>query len=278
MHAENFACGSNCCGYFWIIEIIDFQRNKIIEMKIKNILFSQPQPVDLDKSPYKNMITKYGVHLTFEKFIKIEGVTANEFRLDKVYLQEYGAIIFTSRNAIDHLFRIAKEMRYEMPDSMKYYCNSEFTAAYIQKYVQYRKRKVFHGKQTLDEIMDVIAKNKDDKFLFPCSDVQGQGITNILDENNVNYKRVTIYNTVSSDITHLDLKKFDMIVLFTPAGVKSLFDNYPDFEQGDIIFGGFGENTIQAMKEANLRVDIVAPTDKNPSMTMAIEEFLKNNK
>lgn len=247
-------------------------------MKIKNILFSQPKPADIEKSPYQSLISNFNVNPTFKQFIKIEGMTANQFRLDKIYMQEYGAIIFTSRNAIDHLFRIVKEMKYTIPDTMKYFCNSESTALYLQKYVQYRKRKIFHGKQELSEILDIILKNKDDKFLFPCSDVQGQNITDMLNANGINYKRATIYKTVSSDIKDLDLTQFDMIVLFTPSGVKSLFDNFPDFQQGNIIFGGFGQHTIKAMEEAGLKTDVIAPTEKTPSMTMAIEQYIKNNK
>ena len=247
-------------------------------MKIKHILFSQPKPVEIEKTPYYNLINKYNVDLYFEKFIKIEGVTANEFRLNKIYFQDYGAVILTSRNAIDHLFRLAKEMRYEIPDTMKYFCNSESTAFYLQKYIQYRKRKVFHGKQNLDEILDIMLKNKDDKFLLPGSDTQKQDITSILDANGITYKKAIIYNTIPNDIKHLDLSKYNMIILFSPMGVKSLFENFPDFKQRDIIFGGFGQTTIKAMVDAGLNVDVKAPTDRAPSMTMAVEQYLLQQK
>jgi uroporphyrinogen-III synthase len=247
-------------------------------MNIKNILFSQPKPAEIEKTPYFNLIKKFNVDCDFEKFIKIEGVSAREFRLNKVYLQDYSAAILTSRNAIDHLFRMAKELRYDIPSTMKYFCNSESTAFYLQRYIQYRKRKVFHGKQTLEEMMELILKHKEEKFIVPCSEVHQADLSNLLDTNGINYARAVFYKTLSSYIKHLDLSKYDMIVLFTPAGVKSLFENFPDYVQGETIFGGFGANTIKAMEDAGLRVDVQAPMPKCPSMTMSIEEYLKSHK
>ncbi|MDR2084791.1 MAG: uroporphyrinogen-III synthase [Bacteroidales bacterium] len=247
-------------------------------MKVKNILFSQPRPAEIEKSPYYNLIKKFNVNCDFEQFIKIEGISAREFRLEKIYFQEYGAVILTSRNAIDHLFRMAKELRYEMPDSMRYFCNSESTAFYLQRYIQYRKRKVFHGKQTIDDLMELILKHKDEKFLIPCSDVHKNELSDKLDQYKISYRKAVVYKTVSKDITHLNLSQYEMIVLFTPSGVKSLFENFPDFKQGDTLFGAFGASTITALKEANIRIDVQAPTPKTPSMTMAIEEYLQTLK
>lgn len=247
-------------------------------MKVKKILFSQPLPVKIEKTPYYNLIKNYNVSCVFEKFIKIEGVPAREFRADKIYLQDYTAAILTSRNAIDHLFRMAKEMRYEVPETMKYFCNSESTAFYLQRYIQYRKRKVFHGRQTNEELLEIILKHKDEKFLMPCSDVHKNDISDMLDSNDIKYQKAILYKTVSSDIKHLNLHDYDMVILFTPSGVKSLFENFPDFEQGNIIFGGFGAGTMNAITDAGLRLDVPAPTDKCPSMTMAIEDFLRTHK
>ncbi|MDL2238963.1 uroporphyrinogen-III synthase [Bacteroidales bacterium OttesenSCG-928-L14] len=247
-------------------------------MKVKNILFSQPKPAEIEKSPYFSLIKKFNVECDFEQFIKIEDVSAREFRLEKIYFQDFGAAILTSRNAIDHLFRMAKDLRYEMPDSMKYFCNSESTAFYLQRYIQYRKRKVFHGKQTIDDMMEQILKHKEDKFLIPCSDVHKNELSDKLDHHNLAYKKAVVYRTVSKDITHLDLSKYEMIVLFTPSGVKSLFENFPDYKQGETLFGAFGASTISALEEANIRIDVQAPKPKTPSMTMAIEEYLQKQK
>ena len=243
-------------------------------MKVKNILFSQPKPAEIEKSPYYNLIKKFNVNCEFEQFIKIEGVGAQEFRLEKIYLQEFGGVILTSRNAIDHFFRMAKDLRYEMPDSMKYFCNSESTAYYLQRYVQYRKRKVFHGEQSVDDLMELILRHKEDNFIIPCSDVNRNELSDKLDLHEISYRKAVVYKTVSKRVDHLDLSNYELIVLFTPSGVKSLFENFPDFQQGETLFGAFGANTVAAMEEANIRIDIQAPTPKTPSMTMAIEDFI----
>ncbi|MCD4790249.1 MAG: uroporphyrinogen-III synthase [Bacteroidales bacterium] len=248
-------------------------------MKIKNILISQPQPSDFEKSPYGELAQKHKVEIDFQKFIKIEGVSSSEFRKDKVYIQDYTAIIFTSRNAVDHFFRIAKEMRVEIPDTMKYFCISEAAAFYLQKYVQYRKRKIFHGKQNFDDLLVIIKKHKNDKFLLPCSDIHKLSLIKLLDANEINYTKAVIYKTLASDLSGIDVEGYDLLVFFSPAGVKSLFKNFPNFTQNHTLIGAFGPTTTKAVKEAGLKLDIVAPTKTALSMTVAIDQYLnKANK
>jgi len=248
-------------------------------LKVKSILVSQPQPADLEKSPYGNLVSKHKVTVDFRKFIKIEGVTASKFRKDRVYIQDHSAVIFTSRNAVDHFFRISEEMRVEIPDSMKYFCISEATAFYLQKYVQYRKRKIFQGHQNFDDLMELIKKHKDEKFLLPCSDIHKMSLIKRLDENKINYSKAIIYKTLASDLSDLAIESFDLLVFFSPAGVKSLFKNFPDFKQNHTLIGAFGPSTIKAVKEAGLKVNILAPTKTALSMTVAIEQhIIKNNK
>jgi uroporphyrinogen-III synthase len=245
-------------------------------MKIKNILISQPAPSETEKSPYRDLAEKYNLKMDFYKFFKIEGIVGKDFRLDRVNIADYNAVIFTSRHAVDHYFRISKEVRFDVPDTMKYFCISEAIALYLQKYVQYRKRKIFHGKQTFPELMDIILKHKEDKFLLPCSDIHNQDIFDLLKKEEVRYAKAVIYKTVDVDLkTEIDINKYDMLVLFSPSGVKSLFNNYPDFQQGEKIIAGFGSTTALAIKESGLTISINAPTKSCPSMAMAIEEFLK---
>ncbi len=243
-------------------------------MKVKRILVSQPQPVDFEKSPYGELTQKYKVSIDFKKFITIEGVSASDFRRDKVYIQDHTAVIFTSRNAVDHFFRIAREMRVEITDSMKYFCISEATAFYLQKYVQFRKRKIFNGNQNFDDLMEVMKKHKDEKFLMPCSDIQKLSLTNILDENKFNYTKAVIYKTLSSDLSDVDISQYDLLLFFSPGGVKSLFHNFPDFKQNHTLIGAFGPTTIGAVKESGLLVDIEAPTKTALSMTDALDQYL----
>lgn len=248
-------------------------------MKVKNILISQPQPADLERSPYGELKQKHKVKLDFRKFIKIEGVTASEFRKDKVYIQDHTAIIFTSRNAVDHFFRISRDMRVEIPDTMKYFCISEATAFYLQKYVQFRKRKIFNGKQNFNDLLELIKKHKDEKFLLPCSDIHKLSLIKILDENKINYTKAVIYQTLASDLSDVNINEYDLLVFFSPAGVKSLFKNFPDFKQNSTLIGGFGPTTIKALKDNGLNVDVLAPTKTALSMTVAIDQYLqKGNK
>jgi uroporphyrinogen-III synthase len=244
-------------------------------LKVKSILVSQPEPADPEKSPYSDLINKYKVNVDFRKFIKIEGVSASEFRKDKVYIQEHTAVIFTSRNAVDHFFRIAKEMRVEIPETLKYFCISEATAFYLQKYVQYRKRKIFSGQQDFNDLVEIIKKHREEKFLLPCSDIHKLSLVKKLDSSKIKYSKAVIYKTIASDLSDLKIENYDLLVLFSPAGVKSLFKNFPDFDQDHKLIGAFGPSTQKALKEAGLKVDITAPTKTALSMAVAIEQYLQ---
>ena len=245
-------------------------------MKVKIILVSQPQPVELEKSPYSELIKKFGVTLEFRKFITIEGIPAKEFRADRINILDFSAVIFTSRNAVDHFFRISKEMRIDVPDSMKYFSISESTAYYLQKYVQYRKRKVFHSKESFINLIELIKKHKTEKFLLPCSDIHKLEIPKMLDENKIYYRKAIIYKTLASDLSDIDIRKYDLLVFFSPAGIKSLFKNFPDFIQNETAIGAFGPTTAKAVTDAGLTLNIPAPTKTAPSMAMAIEQYLQN--
>jgi len=242
-----------------------------------NILVSQPQPTDIEKSPYGDLTKKYSVEIDFHKFITIEGIESKEFRQSRINLLDYSAVIFTSRNAVDHYFRLAKELRADIPQTMKYFCMSESTAFYLQKYVQYRKRKIFHGKQNFDDLMDIIRKHREEKYLLPCSDIHKASISKMLDENIINYTKGIFYKTLACDLSYLDIKKYNMLIFFSPSGIASLLKNFPEFQQNSTIIGAFGPTTSNAVKEAGLTLNIEAPTKTAPSMTMAIEEYLQKN-
>ena len=243
-------------------------------MKIRNILVSQPQPSEFEKSPYAEIARKFNVNVTFRQLIRIEGVPAKEFRKDRINILDYSAIVFTSKNAVDHFFRICKEMRVEVPESMKYFSISESTAYYLQKYVQFRKRKIFHSKENFSLLVELIRKHKNEKFLLPCSDVHKQDVPKMLEDIKVSYKKAIIYRTLASNMSDTDITKFDMIVFFSPSGIKSLFKNYPDFRQGNTVIAALGPSVAKAVKDAGLRLDIEAPTKEAPSITTAIEQFL----
>lgn len=243
-------------------------------MKVKNILVSQPQPADLEKSPYGELCRKFNVNIDFHKFIKVEGISAKDFRRAKGTFQDHTAVILTSRHAVDHFFRMAKELRFEIPDSLKYFCISESTAYYLQKYVQYRKRKIFYGKQNFSDLMEVIKKHRDETFLAPSSDIHKQTMFDLLDAEKIHYSKAVIYKTVASNLSHVDVDKYDMMIFFSPAGIKSLQTNFPNYNQGEKLIAAFGPTTATAIVEAGYKLNIPAPTHSSPSMTMAIEEFL----
>ncbi len=242
--------------------------------KIRTILVTQPYPDST--SPYFEIAKKYGVKIDFREFIQIEGVDAKDFRKERINLNEFTAIIFTSRMAIDHFFRIANELRMTVPDTTKYFCMSESVAYYLQKYVVYRKRKVFYGKQTISELIDVIKKNRKEKFMLPCTDIIKQEMADTLEKNKIDYKKAVIYKTLCSDLSNLSLPNYDMLVLFTPSGLASLYKNFPEFRQNSTKIAAFGPTTCQAVIEAGLQLDVQAPLQNAPSMTMAIEQYLKH--
>ena len=243
---------------------------------IKKILVSQPKPTS-EKSPYYDIANRFGVELVFRPFIKVEGMAAREFRTQKVNILDYTAVVFTSRHAIDHFFTLAKEMRITIPEDMKYFCVTETIAFYIQKYVQYRKRKVFFGTTgKVDDLIPTMVKHKTEKYLVPMSDVHNDAIANLLDSKKLIHKEVVMYKTVSNDFTEEEVKNFDydMLIFFSPSGIESLTKNFPDFNQGEIAIGTFGPATAKAVQDAGLRLDLQAPTEKYPSMTGALQHFL----
>jgi uroporphyrinogen-III synthase len=249
-------------------------------LKVKTILVSQPKPVDIDKSPYGDIIKKYNVNIEFRKFFKIEGVEARDLRKERLQILDHSAIILTSRTSVDHLFRLAKEMRVEMPDTMKYFCISEATALYLQKYVTYRKRKIFVGQQTFPQLLELILKHKEEIFLFPCSNDHDELPISLLTDHKINFRKVVIYTTPPNIMRdEIDIKKYDLVVFYSPIGIKSLFTNWPEYIQGEQYIGAFGANTAIAAKDAGLELIVEAPSCIAPSMIMAIEQFLhKNNK
>ena len=243
---------------------------------IKKILVSQPKPTN-EKSPYFDIASKFDLELVFRPFIKVESMTAKEFRTQKVNILDYTAIVFTSRHAIDHFFTLAKDLRVNIPEDMKYFCVTETIALYIQKYVQYRKRKVFFGSTgRVDDLIPTMVKHKTEKYLVPMSDVHNDSLTTLFDSKKLNHKEVVMYRTVSNDFTAEEVKNFDydMLIFFSPSGIESLTKNFPDFHQGDIAIATFGPATAQAAKDAGLRLDIEAPTEKYPSMTGALQHYL----
>ena len=242
-------------------------------MKVKTILVSQPEP-KIENSPYFDLQEKQKVKIDFRPFIHVEGVSAKDIRQQKVDLNNYTAIILTSRNAVDHFFRIAEEMRFKVPDSMKYFCQSEAVAFYLQKYVVYRKRKIYVGKRTFSELSPLIKKYKEETFLLPNTDKVKPEVPATLDALGVNWKQATFYKTVVSDLSDLANVYYDVLVFFSPSGIESLFQNFPDFKQNDTRIAVFGNTTIKAVEEKGLRVDIAAPTPETPSMTMALQKYI----
>ena len=239
-------------------------------------MVSQPKPTS-EKSPYFDIAARFDVELVFRPFIKVEGITSKEFRAQKVNILDYTAIVFTSRHAIDHFFNMAKELRVNIPEDMKYFCVTETIALYIQKYVQYRKRKIFFGETgKIDDLIPSMVKHKTEKYLVPMSDVHNDSLTLLLDSKKLNHKEVVMYKTVSNDFTPEEVENFDydMLIFFSPSGIEALSKNFPDFKQGDIAIATFGPSTAKAAKEAGLRLDIEAPNEKYPSMTGALQHYL----
>ena len=244
-------------------------------MAIKTILVSQPKP-EGEKSPYFDLATKYKLKIDFRPFIKVEAVDAKDFRSQRVNLNEQTAIILTSKVAVDHFFRIAKETRFEVPDAMKYFCISEAIELYLQKYVSYRKRKIFYGKQTILELTELMKKHKGEKYLLPCTDILRDNIPTTLEEQGIPFSKVILYRTVASDLSDLEDVYYDILVFFSPGGIKSLFKNFPDFKQNNTAIAAFGPTTASAVIKHDLRLDIHAPHPKAPSMVAALELFIKD--
>lgn len=245
-------------------------------MSIKTILVSQPKP-EGKKSPYYDLAEKYGLKIDFRSFIHVEGIGSQEFRTQKIDLADHTAIILTSKTAVNHYFRIAEEMRFEVPDTMKYFCISEAVAYYLQKYVAYRKRKIFFGKQTIVDLIDVLKKHKKEKFLLPCTDRLRDNIPVTLEENDLNFTKAVLYRTVASDLSDLENVQYDMLVFYSPGGIESLLKNFPKFKQKETVIAAFGPTTANAIVKNKLRLDLHAPQPNAPSMTGAIENFVKDS-
>ena len=246
---------------------------------IKKILVSQPQPTS-DKSPYYDIARDFGVELVFRPFIKVEGLSSKEFRQQKISLLDFTAVVFTSRHAIDNYFKLAKEMRVNIPEDMKYFCVTETISLYIQKYVQYRKRKVFYGNTgKIDDVVPLMVKHKSEKFLVPLSSVHNDAVTKLLDAKKLNHTECVMYRTVSNDFTEEEARAFDcdMLVFFSPTGIKAFTKNFPGFEQGDVKIATFGPATAKAVEAEGLRLDLQAPTKECPSMTSALKAVLSKN-
>ena len=247
---------------------------------IKKILISQPEPSS-EKSPYYDIAKDFGVELVFRPFIKVEGLSPKEFRQQKIGLLDFTAVVFTSRHAIDNYFKLAKEMRITIPEDMKYFCVTETIALYIQKYVQYRKRKVFYGSTgKIDSLIPVMVKHKTEKFLVPLSSVHNDDVQRKLDAKKLIHKECVMYRTVSNDFTEEEAKSFDcdMIAFFSPIGIKAFTKNFPDFKQNDVRIATFGPATSKAVTDEGFRLDLEAPTKEHPSMTSALRWYLENNK
>ena len=242
-------------------------------MKVKTILVSQPE--QSENSPYHQIIEKYKVKIDFRPFTEVQGVTGKDLRAQKIELQQHTAIILTSRNAVDHFFRVAEEMRFKVPDTMRYFCLSEAVAFYLQKYITYRKRKIYVGKKDFADLIPFLKKHKEEKFFFPTSELLSPAIDKSLNDLKINWKRGILFKTAHADITDLKDVKYDVIAFFSPAGVESLFQNFSDFKQGTTRVAVFGASTLKTAEEAGLRIDIQAPLPETPSMTMALEKYLE---
>ena len=247
---------------------------------IKKILISQPKPIS-EKSPYFDIAEIYNVEFVFRPFIKVEGLEPKEFRAQKINILDFTAIVFTSRHAIDNFFTLAKQMRITIPEDMKYFCVTETISLYIQKYVQYRKRKVFFGNTgKIDDLLPTMVKHKTEKYLVPMSDVNSGSVAKLLESKKLQHRECVMYRTVSNDFTEQEAKDFDydMLVFFSPSGIESLTKNFPSFDQGKVAIATFGPATAKAAQDAGLRVDLEAPSKQYPSMTGALQHYLEEHK
>jgi uroporphyrinogen-III synthase len=244
-------------------------------LKLKKILVSQPKP-EGEKSPYSDLADKFNMKVEFQPFIQVQEVDGKEFRNTHINILDHTAVIFTSRTSIDNFFRVCGELRITVPETMKYFCISESIAFYLQKYIVYRKRKIFFGDKSMDDMKKILLKHKNEFFLVPLSDIHKENIPLLLDNLNIKYTKAILYRTVSSDLKDkINIKDYNVLVFYTPSGIKSLFQNFPDFQQESTIIAAFGNATAEAVEQAGLRLDVKAPTPENPSMTMAIEKFIK---
>ncbi len=247
------------------------------KVKVKSVLVTLPEP-EGEKSPYYDLASSLNLKIDFRSFIHVEGVAGKDIRKDKINLADFSAVILTSRTAADHYFRVCEEMRFDVPADMKYFCLSESIALYLQKYIQYRKRKIFFGKQTAKDLAEVLKKHTAEKFLYPCSDVAAEATETFLKAQGIDFTPAVLFKTVVSDLSDLADVFYDVIVFFSPSSVQSLYTNFPQFKQNNTRIAAFGKTTQQAIIDAGLILDIPAPTPEAPSMTMAIEQYIKSLK
>ena len=246
-----------------------------MDTSVKKILVSQPEPTT-EKSPYYDIAEKYGVKIIFRPFIKIDPVNAKEFRTQRINILDYSAVIFTAKTAIDHYFRLSEELRVQIPETMKYFCVTEAIAVYLQKYIIFRKRKIFYpASGKIEDLITYINKHNKEHYLMPVSDIHKEDLIKLLDDKKIKYHKAIMYRTVSNDFAEDETFDYDILLFFSPAGVASLFKNFPTFEQSDTLIGSFGPSTAKAIRDAGLRLDIEAPNPESPSMTSALEKYLK---
>jgi uroporphyrinogen-III synthase len=244
-------------------------------LKSKQVLISQPPLPENEKSPYAELAKQYNLEITYRKFFRIESVGGKEFRKHRIHVPDFTAIIFTSKQAVDHFFSLCEELRIQVSDQMKYFCTSEAIALYLQKYVQYRKRKIFFGKSNFVDLLDLIKKQKDEKFIFPCAENHQKEIPLLLKKNKIQFAAAPIYRTVPDELSDICIEDYQMMVFFSPFGIQSLQHNFPDYKQGETVIAAFGEATAKAVKKAGLVLGVKAPTETAPSMTMALQEYFK---
>lgn len=242
--------------------------------KVKSILVTQEAPTD-QNSPYLKLAEKFNLKIDFRPFIEVQPVPIKEFRKQKIEILNYTAVIFTSRHAVDHFFHICRELKIEMPADMKYFCISEQTSNYLQKYIVIRKRKIFTGLKTAQDLLEILKKHKNEKYLFPCSDIRKNDIPEFLKENGFDFTESIMYHTVASNLSDLENVFYDVLAFFSPSGINSLFVNFPDFEQNNTRIAAFGPTTAKAVQDAGLLLDIEAPLPNAPSMTGALELYIK---
>ncbi|MEM7550660.1 MAG: uroporphyrinogen-III synthase [Bacteroidota bacterium] len=252
--------------------MVNFDKSRLKE--VKSILVSQPKPSD-DNSPYFKLAEKYNLDIDFRPFIKVDPVSAKEFRKQKIDILNHTAVIFTSRNAVDHFFQLCKDLKLEMPADMKYFCISEQTSNYLQKYIVIRKRKIFTGTRTAQDLLEILKKHKNEKYIFPCSNIRKNDIPDFLKNNDYKYSEAIIYETVASDLSDLEDVKYDILAFYSPSGINSLFVNFPDFTQNNTRIAAFGPTTAKAVRDHSLELDIEAPLPNAPSMTGALELYIK---
>lgn len=242
-------------------------------MKVKTILVSQPEP-STESSPYHEIANKFKVKIDFRPFIHVQGLPAKDIRSQKIDFNHFSSVIFTSRNAVDHFFRLAEEMRYKVPEDLRYFCQSEAIAFYLQRYVIYRKRKIYVGGKDFKDLEPIFKKYKEEKYMLPCSDQLNDDVQQVLNGLKLKWSKCVMFNTVASDLSDLSDVKYDVLAFFSPSGIKSLFQNFPTFEQNETRIAVFGSTTQKEAMDHGLRIDILAPSKENPSMTKALENYM----